>query len=342
MSCSRIPQRINKNEQIRKNEPIRKSNQYQEYINDELKKEETIKEHNLNIHLYSFNELLDLFDLTEKISINDIKRAKKQVLMLHPDKSRLPADYFLFYKKAFDMIVSHYESTNKQNVVLNEENTEYKMMNTVDFNKSTSYKIQDAVNEMKPAEFNKKFNQLYESNILEPKNNRNDWFSKEEPVYETDKVANVGNIGRAFETIKQKNQGMVVFKDVCEMGSSTFNSSNVNNLYEDNDNEYVSSNPFSKLKFDDLRKVHKDQTIFAVGESDFKKVTQYSSVEHYTNERAKTSLEPNDTAVSEKYLIEKERVFREQINKKQHESNLKTLLNENKNKNFIASFLQLH
>jgi hypothetical protein len=340
MSCSRIPQRINKNEPVKSKFD---QNRYSEPDprKEYHKKEETVKEHNLNIHLYSFNELLDLFDLTDKISSNDIKRAKKQVLMLHPDKSRLPADYFLFYKKAFDMIVAHYETTNKQNVELNEENTEYKMMNTTDFNKSTSSKIQSAVNEMKPDEFNKKFNQLFDTNMVQPKNDRNDWFAKEEPVYETDRVANVGNIGMAFETIKQKNQGMVVFKDVCEMGSSSFNSSNANNLYGDNDDEYVSSNPFSKLKFEDLRKVHKDQSIFAVGESDFKKVAQYSSVEHYVNERAKTSLEPNAKGVSEQYLSEKERVFREHINKKQHEANLTTQINEGKNKNFMASFLQL-
>ena len=55
--------------------------------------------HNLNIHQYSFKELLELFDLSNTISVEDLKRAKK-VLMTHPDKSRLLSEYFLFYKKA--------------------------------------------------------------------------------------------------------------------------------------------------------------------------------------------------------------------------------------------------
>ena len=59
------------------------------------------KSHNLNIHMYKFDEILGLFDLTYDISIEDMKRAKKKVLMTHPDKSRLPPDYFLFYKKIF-------------------------------------------------------------------------------------------------------------------------------------------------------------------------------------------------------------------------------------------------
>ena len=66
--------------------------------------------HNLNIHQYSFKELLELFDLSNTISVEDLKRAKKKVLMTHPDKSRLPSEYFLFYKKAFEIIYSFYEN----------------------------------------------------------------------------------------------------------------------------------------------------------------------------------------------------------------------------------------
>ena len=64
--------------------------------------------HNLNINMYSFRELLELFQLSSKITIEDLKRAKMMVLRMHPDKSRLPPDYFLFYKKAFDLVVNYY------------------------------------------------------------------------------------------------------------------------------------------------------------------------------------------------------------------------------------------
>ena len=42
--------------------------------------------HNLHIHMYTLQEILGLFDLTYTITIEDLKRAKKKVLMLHPDK----------------------------------------------------------------------------------------------------------------------------------------------------------------------------------------------------------------------------------------------------------------
>jgi hypothetical protein len=74
--------------------------------------------------MYSLDEVLGLFDLKYNITVDDLKRAKKKVLMLHPDKSKLSSEYFLFYKKAFDIIVQFYENQNKQNKAV--ENVEYK------------------------------------------------------------------------------------------------------------------------------------------------------------------------------------------------------------------------
>ena len=71
--------------------------------------------HNLTLESYSYDELLNLFELPKNMSLNQLKNAKKRVLMLHPDKSKLPAEYFLFYKKAFEFIVQIYENNNKQN-----------------------------------------------------------------------------------------------------------------------------------------------------------------------------------------------------------------------------------
>ena len=72
--------------------------------------------HNLNIQSYSLDEILGLFDLESyDITIDDLKTAKRKVLMLHPDKSRLDAKYFLFYKKAFDVIVQFFDNQNRQN-----------------------------------------------------------------------------------------------------------------------------------------------------------------------------------------------------------------------------------
>ena len=132
--------------------------------------------HNLNIHLYSLEEILGLFDLTYDLDAEGVKRAKRKVLMLHPDKSRLPADYFLFYKKAFDIVVGYYEEqtrhTRKPNTA-----TVYSHINEAD--KS----VKKTINGIKGEDFQKKFNELFEKNVsTRPDPGKNEWFKNSEPI----------------------------------------------------------------------------------------------------------------------------------------------------------------
>ena len=85
-----------------------------------------MSDHNLQIETYSLEELLGLFHFTidQNIDVDDLKRAKKIVLMMHPDKSKLPKEYFLFYKKAFDIIVRMYDNVKKVSQTV--EDTVYK------------------------------------------------------------------------------------------------------------------------------------------------------------------------------------------------------------------------
>ena len=53
----------------------------------------------LNIENYSLNEILQLFQLDYNFGENELKQAKRIVLKTHPDKSKLPKEYFLFYIK---------------------------------------------------------------------------------------------------------------------------------------------------------------------------------------------------------------------------------------------------
>ena len=299
------------------------------------------KQHNLDIQMYSFNEILSLFNLPINMNMYDLKRAKKQVLMLHPDKSKLPSEYFLFYKKAFDMIVVYFENNTKETVILTDENTVYKKMDTTDFNKATSSKIHSIVNKMSSSEFHSKFNELYENNMMERKHNKNEWFSNNEPIYNINEPVSNNNIGRVFETIKKQNQGIIQYEGVKEIGNDSVVG---NSFYDDdyNSNLYVSSNPFSKLKYDDLRKVHKDQTIFSVSESDYLTVPKFSSVDHFVKERTNQTVRPLDKQQSESILVEKERMYKENIANRLHQSKLKTQIYAEKNKTVLSSFLQIN
>ena len=291
--------------------------------------------------MYSLEELLDLFHLTYNITMDDLKRAKKQVLMTHPDKSRLPPEYFLFYKKAFDMVVQFYENQNKQNQQVTEETTKYHPINPNDHNKATTKNVTSVINEMSTREFQQKFNRLFEENMSsKPDPTKNEWFSKDDPIYNVSENVNSKNMGQVFEKIKETQSGLIKYKGVENL---YVNNGSGTNLYQDMDDsdEYVSCDPFSKLKFDDLRKVHKDQTVFAVSERDFQKVPQYSSVDQFMRERGKQTLTPLEKHESEKMLNIKEQQFKEKIMKHEHASNLRTLQNVEKNKSILSNFLQL-
>mgnify|MGYP001107086289 FL=1 len=51
----------------------------------------------LNIDNYNLDDILKLFQVTHDFDQQDLKEAKKKVLNLHPDKSDLKKEYFLFF-----------------------------------------------------------------------------------------------------------------------------------------------------------------------------------------------------------------------------------------------------
>jgi hypothetical protein len=297
-------------------------------------------EHNLDIHTYSLKDILDLFDLDFDISIEDLKRAKKKVLMTHPDKSRLEAKYFLFYKKAFDIIVKFYENQHRQNREVNPKNTQYVANNTNDLDANTSSKIGQKIKEMNARDFHSKFNELFEENMVNNiDTSKNDWFTNEDNHINVDEKVTSGNMGRVLDNVRDKQDAIVKYSGVRVLNSNGC----VNNDYYEDDNEdyYVESDPFSKLKFDDLRKVHKDQTIFNVSEKDYNKVQKYSSVDHFVRERGKQSLVPIDKQEAEMLLQRQDKQYREKMMRKEYESTMKTDNYANKNKSILSRFLQI-
>jgi hypothetical protein len=298
--------------------------------------------HNLNINTYSLEELLGIFDLKYQITMEDLKRAKKKVLMLHPDKSKLSAEYFLFYKKAFDVVCQFYENQNRQNADVSAKNTAYTPIKAPT---SSVKQVNTVIEKMGEKGFQTKFNELFEQNMSKkPDPERNAWFKNDEPAYQIDPNVNTKNMGEVLENIKQKNQGMVKYTGVQSLYTSGHPGPGAG-LYDDDDeglsDEYVSCDPFSKLKYDDLRKVHKDQTVFSVSESDFAKVPKYASVDQYNRARAETAGKPLERTEAEAILANREREMQEKMMQRQYQSSLRTMEYEQKNKNVMASFLYL-
>jgi hypothetical protein len=299
-------------------------------------------QHNLNINTYSLDEILSIFELKYTITIEDLKRAKKKVLMLHPDKSKLPPDYFLFYKKAFDIVCQFYENQNKQNADVSAKNTTYTPIKAPT---TTVQHVSTVIEKMGERGFQDKFNELFDKNMAKkPDQEKNAWFKNDEPTYQINPNVSASNMGQVLENIKQKNQGMVKYTGVQTLYAGGQPGPGAG-LYDDDDtiqsDEYVSCDPFSKLKYDDLRKVHKDQTVFSVSESDFSKMPKYASVDHYNRARAEQMGVPLEKSEAEAILANREREMQEKMMQRQYQSNLRTMEYENKNKTVMASFMFL-
>jgi hypothetical protein len=273
------------------------------------------------------------------MNIEQIQRAKKKVLMTHPDKSRLPSEYFLFYKKAFEQVVLYFENRQKTNQVVPNTPIEYKSRESG----SNEKQIRRTIEKMNVSDFQRQFNHLFEENMAKrPDSTRNQWFSSEEPAIPYHGPANVAGMNQAFDQIKQNLQAALSkYTGVNELCAQ----SSANSLYDDvedeHSNTYISSDPFGKLKFDDLRKVHKDQTVLAVSERDYDKMAKYQSVDQFMRAQKSVPLDPMAKPAAEKMLMEKERMKMERMNQLAHEANMRTMQYQEKNKRVLANFLRL-
>jgi hypothetical protein len=301
---------------------------------------------------YSFDELLDLFDIRSyDFTVEDLKRAKKKVLMLHPDKSRLGPEYFLFYKKALEIIVQFHDQQNRQNQVVNESTTKYHATTATGAgSRSVETQVKQSISKMDQREFQSQFNDLFEKNHMaeRPDPNRNAWFTSEDPainnIESLGKNVNPKNMSAVFDSMKQQQSGVVRYRGVQEMVLNN----GVGQLYDgDGDSDgrgdlYVCSDPFSKLKFDDLRKVHKDQTVFAVSETDLGKMPKYSSVDEFQRTRdASSELTPLEKAEAQRILDQQQQILKEQMLKREYSAKIKSQEYEKKNQSVLATFLRL-
>jgi hypothetical protein len=303
--------------------------------------------HNLDIYSYSFPDILDLFHLSPNFGENDLKRAKLIALKTHPDKSGLPPQYFLFYKKAFDIVLDYYKNNQKTTVKVPDVNPVYSTGQCPI--KSVKNSINNSILESSKnvdkntKKFNDRFNELYEKNMVKPVNSeRNQWFKDETPVFQNINIENksVAGIHSAIDQIKERSAAVSLYRGVQELVLP----SSCTSFYDEDeaeDGQYITTDPFSKLKFDDLRKVHKDQTVLAVSERDFSKIQTYGSVDAIKASRGQQMLTPMEKQEAERVLREKEYQKQKLMEQRQHSANLQTMRYEEKNSMVLAEFLRL-
>lgn len=306
--------------------------------------------------MYGFSDVLALFQLEDvtTLTAEHMKHAKNVVLRMHPDKSRLSPDYFIFYKRAFELVVEFYQQQIKIDQPIPEKEQEYVPQGKGignGLNKGTETKVKEMMSQMKPNDFNDTFNKLYDDNMQNREKQKKDqersqWFRSESDVNDWGgTITSKGDLHTKFEDIKQSqaSQHLAMYRGVQTMhASSTVGGGN---LFDDDEGEgggeYITTDPFSKLKFDDLRKVHKDQTVFAVSERSFDQMPQYKNVGQLQQSRGSQDMTPLDKAEAMRQLNAQEQHAKQQFVQREYAAKLQSMQYMEKNGQVMAHFLQL-
>lgn len=291
-----------------------------------------MKKVDLDLEKYNFKDLLSLFDLNNSvITEDDLKKSKNIVLKMHPDKSNLSSDYFIFYKKAFEMLIEIYNKQTRITQKITDENTEYRDIQEKDIDKQ----IKDELGKMEKKEFNSKFNELFENNMMTEKSPEiNEWFTNDKSSYETNSTTNV-NEGIKHAKKKQSLNNVVKYN-----GFQTVQSSFGTDLYTDSTSQCGSYSSSTNLQFEDIRRVHRDESVFTINESDFNE-TNLMTVDEIKKARDNQDLTPMAKEDAEKILKIEEQKFFDDMSNKEFISRKETMKYEEKNKSILSHFLRL-
>jgi len=158
----------------------------------------------LDINNYSLQDLLNLFNLNVDFSFEDLKNTKKIVLKTHPDKSKLPKEYFLFYSKAYKMLYHVFEFRSKTKKSFN-DTYDNVVENSDETNKII---IKDMNNKEK---FHSWFNRLFEKYYDKNDDGYGDWMNqnqigdgKQQKMFQGE--FNKDMFNHEFEKYKQEQQ----------------------------------------------------------------------------------------------------------------------------------------
>jgi hypothetical protein len=243
----------------------------------------------LDITNYDYDDILKLFKVGQHFNEEDLKKAKKQVLASHPDKSGLDKSYFLFFSSAYKILFNIYNFREKHSSTtnLNNYNENYNAHKD-EFNASLIHKI---TSNKSSAQFNSWFNEQFENfkitNDYEA-NGYGDWLTNADADEKEQTQAQCKDLNSLHKIIEEKKQilrthNLVKKKNVCE-----FNNTNYCDLTNSKPEDY-SSGLFSKFQYEDLKKAHTESLIPVTNEDN---INNYNSLEDIRNKRASQVISP--------------------------------------------------
>ena len=262
----------------------------------------------LNENNYDYERLLELFALEHDFDKNDLKIAKKKVMKLHPDRSKLPREVFVFMIKMYCKLEEIYNFTHH-------EDNKDKLTMTIDADEHfKNYLDKNNIDPVKnyklfADEFNKMFERVY---ISDNDNGYSDWLKSEEDIYDKDNLEKSRKIAINNELVK--------VEEITEVGGNNFSNCHT-------DVKEVYSNPFVAI---DIDKVYREKP-------------KFSSIQEYKTflaaEDSKTEILSNEASL--KYFENKEKILNNQSKNLAFEQMKQKEEMEKKYESYISKYLKL-
>ena len=214
----------------------------------------------LDIDNYSLDDILKLFKIDYNLTNESMKHAKSITLKMHPDKSGLDKEYFLFFAKAYKLLYKLYifqDKSREKNL-----NSDYKNYN-IELDKDK----QDILNRLnKDSKFKKNFNKWFNDEFDKiklhtdfEKNGYSDWL-KNENYHDNrdnnrDNCKNISDVHNEISKKRQHINKLAKTNKINEYNNASY--CDIGNNLPDN----YSSDIFSKLQYEDLKKAHTENII---------------------------------------------------------------------------------
>jgi hypothetical protein len=276
----------------------------------------------LDIDSYNLHELLGLFKLTDQFTPSELKQAKRMVLSTHPDKSGLDKKYFLFFSRAYKLLVQVNDFKTKS--TKRDVNTHLSFQEmTADGMEPYKQKIIDSFSE--GAGFNQKFNELFDKHYIKPEEDTDghgEWLSSKEPI------------DRSYENRKKQSRALTANPGIDELSAGS--SLGVAGLG-------ASLGSYSAQgQYDDVKSVYTHNSVIGVSEEDFDQSKQHGSIDTLRSARDEQDITPMDTGTAN-------RVLREGAAQEDKQDTVRAFnlvkegeANKTSRKNFWGNLLQLH
>jgi hypothetical protein len=251
----------------------------------------------LNIDNYDLNDILKLFHIPIAFNADHLKSAKKTVLKMHPDKSNLDKEYFLFFTKAYRIIYQIYTMRHESaqgyghvqeysELIAPEGCSADRLHGENGNNVQEATAQSEKLSRMTPSDFNTWFNTTFEKYV--PRNSEDDagyetWFRGND----SEEAEEEGN-GEEEEEEEEKEAGA---NTGSGPGSGSWNSAQVRNLERHRKRirdrlalvaaTTIESAPppssATSVQYEDLKRAH-TETLIPVTAADYNNVRQFKTV----------------------------------------------------------------